>query len=1447
VPGVASRGYAKPGTALLAALAGLLLLAVFLAASGYLNSAYFRERMRRELVFALHSFTAGAVEIGSVQWRPSRLELTVDNLTIHGLEAAGEPPYAHVDHLRLRLKILSLLQRRILLRELSLSRPMIHILVYADGHTNQPALLIGGNRNPVQSLFNWSLERLEIDDGWLLWNQRRLPLDFSADDFSLTMSYVRDANRYDAQLSAGKLQLLTANYQLRSAEGQAGFSLHPDHLTLNWLRVSTARSRLEAKGTLTNWNDPVLTAFYKVSADTSEAAAMLTPFGTRAAPASPLGQFSGGELEVTAKGVFSRQSFTSSGKAIFKGVTWTTGPLVIGNLTGGLEFSADSESIAVPHLFASVLGGSLTGQAEITHWQVAAAPSGMAAADDGIHAKNRANGGRYRANGGRYRANGGRYRANGGFSRAAEEQGSASFVLRALSVKQLSASLPRRARESLNLSGRVSGKIAILWRGSPEKADTRFNLDVAQPPLVAPGEIPLSAHLEASYSGSRRLLAIATLSASSQATRLQASGHLGGVASNLRFAINTGSFGEIQPLLAQLPVLPKTLPIESSGAVSISGTVSGTFSAPLLEAHLELRDFITDIPRGGEPTPDPALAIARPPQRVSRMLGALSAFRSRIARSTLAPAVPMPGSPTRAVVAGGGVVDEPAPLRLHWDEAQADVFYSPQSISLRHAKLRRGPSEIVWEGGASLLQGQFVESSQLHGHVQVRGGELADLQSIIGTNYPIHGKLNTALQLDGTRRQLNGSGHLTLANLVAYGYPVRLASADLKFEGSALKIQNLFAADDRGKLTGGGEYNFSGKQFSFLLHGADFQLERVRQLQIRRLHIQGSLGFDAQGSGTAEAPVINATLRLRDLVVNGERIGDCNAVAVTQGAELTLTARSAPPNAALALDANIHLRGEMPMQAKLVAGNLVLDPWIKNFFPAGHAAHAVLDGEILLRGAARSPLSLSAEVKIPRVEGELEGIPIRNAGPILVHLRDQVVTVDQFRLEGQQTHFVEIHGQLHPWGDQRSNLDADGRIDLKLAQTLAPELSSRGVADLTLRIRGTISKPSLSGQVRITEGAVSYIDLPNGLSDINGVLAFSQDRLQVRELTAVTGGGRLKLGGSVSYTQQITFNLTAEGRDIRLRYPEGVSSSVDASLAFSGTTGNALLSGEVTVSRLALNPRFDFASYLSKSQMVSTPANPKAPANNVKLDVRVVSTPQLQVQTSLARVTGNVDLHIRGSAARPSVLGRISILEGNLTLAGTTYRLDRGDISFTNPVSIDANIDIAASARVRDYDITLGLQGTLSRMNMTYRSDPPLSSSDIISLLALGRTREEEIAQLPGATLPGASTLAESPSTAILGDALNSAVNSRLQKLFGVSRIKLDPNVAGQQSGANARLTIEQTVSNRVTLTYITNLTQSAQQILQFEYYITPRISIVGVRDQNGVVSFDVFVRRRKR
>jgi translocation and assembly module TamB len=60
-------------------------------------------------------------------------------------------------------------------------------------------------------------------------------------------------------------------------------------------------------------------------------------------------------------------------------------------------------------------------------------------------------------------------------------------------------------------------------------------------------------------------------------------------------------------------------------------------------------------------------------------------------------------------------------------------------------------------------------------------------------------------------------------------------------------------------------------------------------------------------------------------------------------------------------------------------------------------------------------------------------------------------------------------------------------------------------------------------------------------------------------------------------------------------------------------------------------------------------------------------------------------------------------------------------------------------------------------------------------------------------------------------------------------------------------VTIEQQISNTLTLTYITNVSQAQQQIIQAEYYLTRNISLIALRDQNGVVSFDISIRRRKK
>ena len=127
----------------------------------------------------------------------------------------------------------------------------------------------------------------------------------------------------------------------------------------------------------------------------------------------------------------------------------------------------------------------------------------------------------------------------------------------------------------------------------------------------------------------------------------------------------------------------------------------------------------------------------------------------------------------------------------------------------------------------------------------------------------------------------------------------------------------------------------------------------------------------------------------------------------------------------------------------------------------------------------------------------------------------------------------------------------------------------------------------------------------------------------------------------------------------------------------------------------------------------------------------------------------------------------------------------------------------------------------------------------------IGRTREESAALNSG----GASGFTGEASNLLISEALNSAVSSRVQRLFGVSRIKIDPQGLASETNVvrGPQVTIEQQVASNVTVTYSTNVSVASQQIIQAVYNVTRNVSIVALRDQNGVVSFDIKVRQRKK
>jgi len=1350
-----ARGKRRQRRTLALLVASLLALAIL--GSWYLTSNLLRDHVRRVLVARLEQMTGGRVELTDLRWSLWRLEIEASGLTIHGTEPAGAAPLLRADRVRLHLKPLSFFAPHVGLRELVAVAPQVHLIVGPNGESNLPGPRIEKSANEqIQEVLDMSVERVEIINGSLQWNERVLPLDFSAGDFVMNARWDASEHRYLASVHAGRLGVQFENARPVALTADAQFSLSRNHLDVSEFRVSSDRSRLALSGTVEDFQDPRLAGSYHAALDLGEAAAVLRER-----------RLHGGTLEISGLTARASGGWKGTGKITLRDAAFDDGTLRLENVDGETDFVAGTERLRLPHIALRLLKGEASGEAEVMRWlaRADAAPSQRPA-------------------------------------------GSARFQGRGFALEDVLHALntPDMPLAQLHLAGRTSGTVEMHWQGTPRSAMAQIALQTEPITGIVPGQVPVKLRLVGTGDAAHDALEITELDAATPSTHLVASGRLSRD-SSLKVGLHSTDVHELLPFAHAVrgPTAPP-LPFELRGSVRFNGAVTGTLEDPSVTGHGEADDVALLLP------------------------GSWFHVASETQHHASAP--------------------PDARVRIPWEHLDLDLAYSPWQLLVRSATLRKGAAVLNFHGALELTDNRLLDSSRLRLEATLHRASLAELSEQAGSPYPVSGSLEAHAMLAGPQNDVRGSGSLQVREGEAWGEHFDSLAAEVDFGSGQAQFHHVALRAHGGELSGRGGYNFLSHSFDFRARGSGFRLEEFAALRQPRAQFSGRVQFEASGTGTPAEPVLNGSARISTLTVNRHALGTFDLKAATTGREMHVTGTSDFADARVALDGTVLLRRDFQTRARITLSSGNLNPLLTAFIPDRFTGPTELTASASFSGSLQRPAELFVDLQVDKLATSVEEIYLNNDGPLIFQVSDKVLHVERCRLSMEGTRFLEVRGTAELTGRQRLNIRAGGDLDLKLLQAFSPEIVSNGVAHLNLTVNGTLPSPSMQGQLKVSNGAISYTDLPNGLSDINGTMAFNQNRLEVEKLTARSGGGELQLGGALTFLRDGVYaNLSATGHEIRIRYPEGVSSSGDATLTLVGTLHNATLAGEITVTRFGFSRDFDFAGYLARGKQ-GQPAIAAAdsPLNLLHVDLHVLSTPELQVQTTQARFAGNVDMRIRGTAMRPVLLGRVSVTEGSLIFNGTKYRVERGDITFTNPVRIEPYLDVEASARVRDYDITLGFHGSLDRLNTSYRSDPPLPTADIIALLALGRTREEQAnPAMISSSVQNQATVGQSPSNALLGQALNAAVSSRVQRLFGVSRVKIDPQVGGPENNPNARLTVEQDVSGRVTLTYITNLSQSAQEVIQLEYNVSRDVSIVALRDQTGVVSFDVRVRKRKR
>jgi translocation and assembly module TamB len=432
----------------------------------------------------------------------------------------------------------------------------------------------------------------------------------------------------------------------------------------------------------------------------------------------------------------------------------------------------------------------------------------------------------------------------------------------------------------------------------------------------------------------------------------------------------------------------------------------------------------------------------------------------------------------------------------------------------------------------------------------------------------------------------------------------------------------------------------------------------------------------------------------------------------------------------------------------------------------------------------------------------------------------------------------------------------NGQVNLRIFNGVSPDVFSSGVADLSLRVAGTYEVPRVTGTASVGGASVAVLvgDERITVANLKGLIIFNTNQAQIDSLTGTLGGGKVRATGGARLKgfSLDRFVLNIHGDNVTLNYPLDFRSTVDADLAISGTTQRPIITGDVNVRHTEYTKDLELAELINRRPGPSIEEGGEFSLAEAAIlqDLRVEGRNALVVRNNLADLTASVSLRLNGPVKDSIIEGRITATSGSINFRNNPYEITRGLMYFPARRGADPIINIAADSVIRGYRVTISLNGPLSNPLTTLSSEPALPQADVVSLVLNGTLSTTET---------GTSVLAQSglgTAASLLTDTLiNAPVSRASNKLFGLSRLEINPVIAGTTgSTPTARLTVARRFSKDLTVTYSTNIASDPNQVLTVEYRLSNRLSFVAqyeqgslanLSTQNNNYSFEVRFRKR--
>ena len=794
-----------------------------------------------------------------------------------------------------------------------------------------------------------------------------------------------------------------------------------------------------------------------------------------------------------------------------------------------------------------------------------------------------------------------------------------------------------------------------------------------------------------------------------------------------------------------------------------------------------------------------------------------------------------------------------------FDTSEGDINYRKNRLAIKHFSAQSPREKISASGtilfprAASLFD---LKKPDFDLSLSMRNIDIKTVVGMLTDKVTMRGVLNTDFNLSGGLNAIKLSGDIHGSDMtISDQYAVNSADGHVTYEGGAVRLKSVrlkrgsSAVDISGTV--GAHNAFSLDVTGKSIKVSDLILQKNREkLKSRYKELfEGNFfdtifisNLDITGTGTFESPIVTLTGDINAGPYRGRPVGNGYIKGTLNGKHATVTAGLL--NNKLTIKGEVQLTNTLQWNASADLQSARYDFIAASFLKDVPDDLVVnLRGNIVARGDKEH---INATASINNVHVYLYGTGYTNSSAFGLKLEDKKLSIGSLSMKSDTSEF-RASGSVSI--GSRYDLLLEGSSSLSPLKTLSKNIDIiNGDASFVCSITGDWNSPKINGDMEVSGGVLGFKNIRYRLSSVSAYLYFDEDRIILDSASGKLSGGNVTATGAI-YLQKFSVNrflLNTRLRDVTASVSKDFWINFNADLNYAGTLASQTILGDVEIKRAKYTERVEWKSWLLGFRQKEKPKVESSRLDNTNLNVRVSGT-NLVIDNNVAKASAKIDILLRGTLGQPAVLGTLEAKEGVVYFRNNEFKILRAAVDFSNPAQITPYFTIVAETRVRNYNITLSLNGYVNQFTLSLSSDPFLAETDIFSLLTVGQIGKN-LRGLEGGIGAG-------EATSFLTGKMQDVVEERLRTITGLDRLSIEPSVSSKSESpltTSAALSNPTgTISPRVTVvkrllgdklyvTYSAAAGSGEEQVWRLEYLLGPNVSLVGDRDELGSLGGEI-------